>query len=141
LQEEPSQGKENVPPSLGQKPTKKQKKTNRCNPLITRGKPTYEALEKAMDEIENGRTSLRKVNRHWNIPLTSLFDHLDGKRRSKKPRPTSMLTLEENKVVVAWVLSMKEVRLSISLQQLKMKVAKLTQTRPTPFQGKVLRTF
>jgi predicted secreted hydrolase len=29
-------------------------------------------------------------------------------------------------VVVAWVLSMQEIGLSISLQQLKMKVAKLT---------------
>jgi hypothetical protein len=57
LQEEPSQGKEIVPPSLGQEPTRKQKITNRCSPLITRGKPTNEAFEKAMDKIENGTTS------------------------------------------------------------------------------------
>jgi hypothetical protein len=40
--------------------------------------------------------------------------------------------------MVAWVFSMQEVGLSISLQQLKMKVSKLIQTSPTPFQGGVL---
>jgi hypothetical protein len=63
LQEEPSQGKEIVPPSLGQELARKQSIVNRCNPLITRGKPTSEAFEKAMDEIKNGATSLRKVDR------------------------------------------------------------------------------
>ncbi len=86
-----------------------------------------------MDAIENGIISLRKANRHWNIPFTSLSHHLYGKTRSKKPRPTCMLIVEENQVVVVWVFSMQEVRLSINLQQFKMKVAKLTQTRPTPF--------
>ncbi len=36
---------------------------------------------------------------------------------------------------------MQEVGLSINLQQLKMKVAKLTQTRPTSFRGGVLKNF
>ncbi len=59
-----------------------------------------------MDVIENGTTSLKKASRHYNIPLTSLFDHLYGKTRSRKLRPTSMLTVEEDHVIVAWVLSM-----------------------------------
>jgi hypothetical protein len=63
-------------------------------------------LEEAMDVIENGTTSLKKASRHYNIPLTSLFDHLYGKTRSRKLRPTSMLTVEEDHVIVAWVLSM-----------------------------------
>jgi hypothetical protein len=44
-----------------------------------------------------------------------------------------MLTLEENQVMVAWVFSMQEIGLSINVQQLKMKVVELIQTRPTPF--------
>jgi hypothetical protein len=64
LQKEPSQGKEIVPPSLGQKLAKKQNIANRCNPLITKGKPISETFEKAMDEIKNGTISLRKVDRH-----------------------------------------------------------------------------
>jgi hypothetical protein len=35
---------------------------------------------------------------------------------------------------------MQKVGLSISLQQLKMKVTKLTKTRPTPFRGRVPKT-
>jgi hypothetical protein len=57
-------------------------------------------LEEAMDAIENGTTSLRKANRHYNIHFTSLSDHLYGKTRSRKPRPTCMLIVEENQVVV-----------------------------------------
>jgi hypothetical protein len=88
---------------------------NRCNRLITRGKWTNKALEKAMDVIENGTTSLRKTNKHWNIPFTSLFDHLYGKTRFKKPKPASVPILEEDQVVIAWVLSMQEIGLSINL--------------------------
>jgi hypothetical protein len=36
---------------------------------------------------------------------------------------------------------MQEVGLSISLQQLKMEVAKLTQIKPTPFQKRVPKTY
>ncbi len=43
---------------------RKHGRVNRCSPLITRGKWTSEALEGAMDAIENGTTSLRKASRH-----------------------------------------------------------------------------
>jgi hypothetical protein len=72
-----------------------------------------------MDVIENGTTSLKKTNRHWNIIFTSLFDRLYGKTRSRKRGPTGMLTKEEDQVVVAWFFSMQKVGLSIGLQQLK----------------------
>jgi hypothetical protein len=41
---------------------------------------------------------------------------LCGKTKSRKPRLVGMLIIEENQVVVAWVLFMLEVALSISLQ-------------------------
>jgi hypothetical protein len=84
-------------------------------PLITRGIWTNETLEEAMDAIENGTTSLRKASRHWNILLTSLSNHLYGKTRFRKHGPTNMLTIEEDQVVVAGVLSMQDVGLSIRL--------------------------
>jgi hypothetical protein len=74
-------------------------------------------LEEAMDVIEKGTVSVRKASRHHNIPLTLLSNHLYGKTRSIKARPI--------------------VGLSISLQQLNMKVVELTQTKLTPFQGRV----
>jgi hypothetical protein len=42
-----------------------------------------------------------------------------------------VLIEEKDVIVVAWVLRMHECGFSIKLQQLKMQVAKLTQTRPT----------
>jgi hypothetical protein len=93
-----------------------------------------------VDAIENETTSLRKASRHWNTPLTSLSNHLYGNTRSKKLGPTCVLIIEEDRVMVGWVLSLHEVELSINIQQLKMKVAELTQTRPTPFRGRLLET-
>jgi hypothetical protein len=61
--------------------------------LITRSKWTSEKLEKAMDAMENGTTFLRRVSKQWNIPLTSLFDHLYAKTRTRKLGPISILTL------------------------------------------------
>jgi hypothetical protein len=59
-----------------------------------------------MEAIERGRHSLRKVNRSWNIPLNSLFDHLNGKTRSNKMGPTNVLTKEDNVTIVTWILEM-----------------------------------
>ncbi len=59
-----------------------------------------------MDAIENGTTSLGKVMKHWNIPLTSMSNHLNGKTHNRKCEPTSVLTKEEIHVVVTWTLAM-----------------------------------
>jgi hypothetical protein len=128
----PMQDKKNVPP-LELEPTKKQSNINIFTPISTRGKWTNQALEEAMDVVESRTSSLRKANRHWNISFTFLFDHLGGKTTNKKPRPVGVLTKEENKVVITWILAMQKVGLLMTLQQLKMKVARFTQIRLTPF--------
>ncbi len=48
-----------------------------------------------MDAIENGTISLRKANKHCNIPLTPLFDNLYGKTRSRKFGPVGVLIVEK----------------------------------------------
>jgi hypothetical protein len=57
-------------------------------------------LEEAMDAIENGTTSLRKVMKHWNIPLTSMSNHLNGETHNRKCEPTSVPTKGKDHVVV-----------------------------------------
>jgi len=59
----------------------------------------------------------------------------------KKPKLEGMLIIKKDQAMVAWDFSMQEVGLSISLQHFKMKVAKLTQTKPTPFFIATPRTF
>jgi hypothetical protein len=80
-----------------------------------------------MDDVERGRCSLRKASVSWNIFWSSFFDHLNKKTRSRKMGLRDVLTKEEDVVLIKWTLNMQECGLSISLQQLKTKVAKLTQ--------------
>jgi len=58
--------------------------------------------------------------------MNSFSNHLNGKTRSKKIGLGVVLIEVNDSVVIAWTLAMQECGLSISLQQLKMKVAKLT---------------
>jgi hypothetical protein len=38
-----------------------------------------EALKTLMDVVKRGICSLKRANRSWNVPLSSFFDHLNGK--------------------------------------------------------------
>jgi len=49
----------------------------------------------------------------WNIPLSSIFYHLNGRTRILKVRTRVLLTMEEDGAIVAWVLVMQKIRLSI----------------------------
>ncbi len=68
---------------------------------------------------ENETTSLKKANTHWNLFFKiSLINHFYEKNaRSRKLGSTiSVLTIEEDQVVGAWVLTMQKVGLSIDQQ-------------------------
>jgi len=66
-----------------------------------KGKWIDEALEKTMDVIKSGRTSLKQTNRHWNRSCTSLSYHINCKTRYRKCGSSSVLTENEDDVVVA----------------------------------------
>jgi len=68
-----------------------------------------------MHTIEKRFMSLRKVSWYWNIPLTSLLDHLIGKIMSRKCGPPKILSIDEEAIAVEWVFGMQECGLSISL--------------------------
>jgi hypothetical protein len=53
-------------------------KKNRTKSTTMKGKWTNETLEEAMEVVERGMHSLKVLNRAWNIPVTSLSDHLVG---------------------------------------------------------------
>jgi hypothetical protein len=56
--------------------------TNRYAPILVCSMWTYQQLNNAMDVVKKRMTSLRNVNRLWNIPLTSLSNHLNGRTRT-----------------------------------------------------------
>jgi hypothetical protein len=113
-----------TPHFIRQKKTK-QTRVARNPSCVGRGKWTIEKLEDAMNIMERGITFLRGVNNFLNIPPTSLFDHLNGKTKSKKVGLLGVL-IEKNYVVFYWILEMEAYELSIKPQQLN--VAKFTQT-------------
>jgi hypothetical protein len=53
-----------------------------------------------MDAIMKGACSLIKVNKLWNIPITSLLDHLNDKTRCMSKKVPCVLTKEEDANVV-----------------------------------------
>jgi len=90
-----------------------------------------------MDVVERGHTFLRKANMYWNILFTSLLDHFNGRIRSNKVGVQGVIIEVEDGAIVSWVLNMQKTNLFVTLQQLKLKVVKVTQTKSTPFQNGV----
>ncbi len=62
--------------------------------------------------------------------VAPLSNHLNGKTRPRKQGTQDVLMNETDTLMVVWMLGMQECGLPITLQQLKIKVVKLTQTRP-----------
>jgi hypothetical protein len=60
---------------------------------------TNETLETTMDFVERRTRLLRKANKSWNIPMSSLINHLDGKTRFGKMGPRGVLIEEEDVLV------------------------------------------
>jgi hypothetical protein len=59
---------------------------------IKKGMWTNEALKATIDVVEKGTHSLKRVSRLWNIPMSSLINHLNGKTKSKKMGLGGVLT-------------------------------------------------
>jgi len=93
----------------------------------------YSALKQAMKVLERGTNTMKKASRNWGIPLFFLGNHLNGRTRNRSIIFGGTLTDEENVAIVRWVLTMQEVGLPITLQQLKMKMVEVTQIKLAPF--------
>ncbi len=123
LDQEPNTNQENIPPRLD--PIHKPPRVYRMPTMSERRKWTYEAFKEAMDAIENINVTLRKASRLWNIPLNSLFNILNDKTWTRKVRVKGVLITREDVGILTWILTMHKVGLSITIQQLKQKVAKI----------------
>lgn len=124
LDQEPNTNQENIPPKLD--PIRKPPRVYKMPTMSGRRKWTYEAFKEVMDAIENINVTLRKASRLWNLPLNSLFNILNGKTRTRKVGVKGVLIAREDVGMLTWILTMNKVGLSINIQQLKQKVAKIT---------------
>jgi hypothetical protein len=72
-------------------------------------------LEKTMEVVESGRTTMKGTSKLRNIPLFSLVDHLNSQTRNMKIGFRGMLMEEEDVVIVNWVLTMQGVKLFVNI--------------------------
>ncbi len=83
----------------------------------TEGKWTNETFGEVIHVNEDETTSLKKANRHWNnffFKSHCFIIYMKNIARSRKLGSIiSVLTIEEDQVVVGWVLTMQKVGLSI----------------------------
>ncbi len=96
-----------MPPQLASETRQPCQVVNKVPPVRKKKEWTNQSLEEIMEAIERGTHSLKKEKRFWNIPLSSFFDHLNAKTRSKKMGPACVLTKEDVVTIVTWVLGMQ----------------------------------
>jgi hypothetical protein len=97
-----------------------------------RGAWTNKALKAALDALDDGH-KMAEVSKHYKIPRTSLRDHANGKTKCRKYGAKGVLTKEEEKYLCQYLEEMVRWGHALTPTQLRVKVAQLTQTRPTPF--------
>ena len=85
-----------------------------------------------MNTIEIG-AAIIVVARHFDIPRSSPADHLEMRTRSRKRGLATVLNNNEEWALESYMLSMVEYGHPLTTDQLRLKVALITQERPTPF--------
>ena len=85
-----------------------------------------------MDAVE-GDAPLKMAACLYGIPPNTLSDHLSGHSLSGKRGPPSVLSSQEEKLLEEYVIQMANLGHPLSMELLRLKVALLTQERPTPF--------
>lgn len=108
-------------------PARKDQRTPRKN-----GDWSTADLNKAIEMIEGGAKILTAA-RAVNIPVSTVRDHLLGRRKGRKRGRERILNDEEENDLKTFLLKMHNAGQPLTPGQLKMKVAQLTQSRSTTF--------
>jgi hypothetical protein len=70
---------------------------------------------------------------HYQIPRSTLCSHVTGLSRGRKRGKVPILTVDEEQQLMDYIIQMQGLGFPLSLSQLKLKVALITQERTTPF--------
>ena len=93
---------------------------------------TDSQLQAAIAAIDAGNR-ISTVARDFDIPASSLRDHINGRTLQRKKGRQGVLTVEEETALLHWILDMQDHAHPISVMELKSKVTEITQERWTPF--------
>ena len=86
----------------------------------------------AMEDVEASESLCAAAN-FYGIPKTSLSDHVHGKTRTRKRGPTPVPKQEEEQALESYMIKMVDYGHPLTTEELRLKVAFLTQGRVTPF--------
>lgn len=91
-----------------------------------------EALESTIAAVE-ASAKIKTAARYYDIPASSLTDHLYGRTLSRKKEPPTILKKEEESALETYMERMQNCGHPLSMEDLRLKVALITQERVTPF--------
>ena len=91
-----------------------------------------------MEAIDQGY-SYSQVSAEYDIPKSSLRDHVIGKTRSRKMGPKGVLTDEEEFALCEFIQEMREIGHSLTSTQVKIKVEQMIQQKITSFKEGIPR--
>jgi len=101
--------------------------------LKKNGNWTDEQLEKALSAITDDGLKIREAARVFNIPATSLRNHLWGTTNGRHRGICPTLKHDEELKLVDFIFKMQEIGYPLTPTDLRVKVAQATQARQTPW--------
>ena len=90
-------------------------------------------LQKAMDAVTDHGMKVMATVRAFDIPASSLRDHLYGKTTSRQRGNLPTLKPDEEKKLVDYIFKMQDLGHPLTPAKLGLKVALATQTREMPW--------
>ena len=102
-----------------------------------RGDWAFNALEKATQEVQEGKLSIRGAASKYGIPRSTIHDHTSCKvKEVSRPGPSPVLAKKEEEELVQWAIKMSEIGYGQCRQQVCSMVKRLLDKtgRPNPFQ-------
>lgn len=105
-------------------------------PAHSRLNYTLESLNDALHAIRSKSLSINKAANQFKVPKSTLIDKLKNRyTKSGNTGAPTVLTEEEEKCLVSWIIQLGEIGLPVSKAEVKESVAKLVKTlqRKTPF--------
>lgn len=106
-----------------------------CNRRVQRkknGNWTDAQLEQALSAITDDGMKIREASRIYNIPATSLRNHLWGTTTGRHRGICPTLKHDEERKLVDFIFKMQEIGYPLTPTDLRVKVAQATQARQTP---------
>ena len=101
-----------------------------------RGNWKFEDLERVVEEVREGKVSVREAAAKYCVPKSTVHDHSSMKvKQISRPGPPPVLTVEEENELEQWIIKMAEIGYGQCRQQVITMVKKILDThkRPNPF--------